>query len=153
MKNFIQLFVFMILTHTALRAWSQDEMMNLLNQDTKPATDYTTATFKATRVVLGQSCENPSTGDLIFIFSHHFGGLNTGYDNLFGLKQSQVRLGLDYGVTRWLGLGVGLNTLQNTWDGFLKFKVLRQSKGGRRMPFTLDIYHEHVYLYDQMVES
>jgi hypothetical protein len=130
----------MILALTAVTARSQDDMMNLLNQDTKPITDYTSATFKATRVVLGQSCENPSTGDLIFIFSHHFGALNTGYDNLFGLKQSQVRLGLDYGVNRWLGLGVGLNTLQNTWDGFLKFKVLRQSKGGRKMPFTLDIY-------------
>jgi len=56
------------------------------------------------------------------------------------LKQAQVRLGLEYGVTRWLGLGVGLNTLQNTWDGFLKFKVLRQSKGARRMPFTLTIF-------------
>jgi len=140
MKNFIQPFIFMILALTAVTARSQDDMMNLLNQDTKPITDYTSATFKATRVVLGQSCENPSTGDLIFIFSHHFGALNTGYDNLFGLKQSQVRLGLDYGVNRWLGLGVGLNTLQNTWDGFLKFKVLRQSKGGRKMPFTLDIY-------------
>jgi len=140
MKNFIQPFIFLILALTAVTARSQDDMMNLLNQDTKPITDYTSATFKATRVVLGQSCENPSTGDLIFIFSHHFGALNTGYDNLFGLKQSQVRLGLDYGVNRWLGLGVGLNTLQNTWDGFLKFKVLRQSKGGRKMPFTLDIY-------------
>jgi hypothetical protein len=140
MKNFIQPFIFLILALTAVTARSQDDMMNLLNQDTKPVIDYTTATFKATRVVIGQSCENPPTGDLIFIFSHHFGALNTGYDNLFGLKQSQVRLGLDYGVNRWLGLGVGLNTLQNTWDGFLKFKVLRQSKGGRKMPFTLDIY-------------
>jgi hypothetical protein len=140
MKNFIQPFIFLILALTAVTARSQDDMMNLLNQDTKPVIDYTTATFKATRVVIGQSCENPPTGDLIFIFSHHFGALNTGYDNLFGLKQSQVRLGLDYGVNRWLGLGVGLNTLQNTWDGFLKFKVLRQSKGGKRMPFTLDIF-------------
>ncbi|MGA3013031.1 MAG: DUF5777 family beta-barrel protein [Bacteroidales bacterium] len=140
MKKIIQPLVFMILALIAVTARSQDDMMNLLNRDTKPVTDYTSATFKATRVVVGQSCENPSTGDLIFIFSHHFGALNTGYDNLFGLKQSQVRLGLDYGMTRWLGIGVGLNTLQNTWDGFLKFKVLRQSKGGRKMPFTLDIF-------------
>jgi opacity protein-like surface antigen len=139
MRNQIQLVVFIILALTTATANAQDDMMNLLNQDTKPVIDYTSATFKATRVVVGQSCENPPTGDLIFMFSHHFGALNTGYDNLFGLKQSQVRLGLEYGATPWLGFGVGLNTIQNTWDGFLKFKVLRQSKGGKRMPFTLDI--------------
>jgi hypothetical protein len=115
-------------------------MMNLLDKDAKQVTDYTSATFKATRVLIGQSCENPPEGNLIFMFSHHFGALNTGYDNLFGLKQAQVRLGLEYGATRWLGFGVGLNTLQNTWDGFLKFKVLRQSKGSRKMPFTLTIF-------------
>jgi hypothetical protein len=139
MKNCFQLVVFIVLTFSATTANAQDDMMNLLNKDTKPVIDYTSATFKATRVVVGQSCENPHTGDLIFMFSHHFGALNTGYDNLFGLKQSQVRLGLEYGATNWLGLGVGLNTIQNTWDGFLKFKVLRQSKGGKKMPFTLDI--------------
>ena len=139
MRNQIQLVVFIILALTTATANAQDDMMNLLNQDTKPVIDYNSATFKATRVVVGQSCENPPTGDLIFMFSHHFGALNTGYDNLFGLKQSQVRLGLEYGATPWLGFGVGLNTIQNTWDGFLKFKVLRQSKGGKRMPFTLDI--------------
>jgi len=139
MKNKVPIVVFIILSLTASKVKAQDDMMNLLNQDTKPVIDYTSATFKATRVVVGQSCENPPTGDLIFMFSHHFGALNTGYDNLFGLKQSQVRLGLEYGATSWLGFGVGLNTIQNTWDGFLKFKVLRQSRGGKRMPFTMDI--------------
>ncbi len=139
MKTKIQLVAFMILALTAFTANAQDDMMNLLNKEAAPVIDYTSATFKATRVVVGHSCENPGTGDLLFIFSHHFGALNTGYENLFGLKQAQVRLGLEYGVTKWLGLGVGLNTLQNTWDGFLKFKVLRQSKGAKRMPFTLTI--------------
>ncbi len=139
MKKSIQLSVLIFLAMISIRANAQDDMMNLLNQEAKPVIDYTSATFKATRVVVGHSCEIPGTGDLLFIFSHHFGAINTGYDNLFGLKQAQVRLGLEYGATKWLGFGVGLNTLQNTWDGFLNFKVLRQSKGARRMPFTLTI--------------
>jgi hypothetical protein len=102
--------------------------------------DYATSTFNGTRVVVGESSEIQERGDLAFVFSHHFGAINTGYENLFGLKQSQVRLGLEYGATKWLGLGVGLNTLQNTWDGFLKFKVLRQSRGGKKMPLTLTVY-------------
>ena len=140
MKNRIQIFLIILMITTAGTAPAQEDMMNLLDKNAKPVTDYTSATFKATRVVVGQSCENPPEGNLLFIFSHHFGALNTGYENLFGLKQAQVRLGLEYGATSWLGLGVGLNTLQNTWDGFLKFKVLRQSKGARKMPFTLTIF-------------
>ncbi|MCX6280700.1 MAG: DUF5777 family beta-barrel protein [Bacteroidetes bacterium] len=140
MKKRIQPVLIFSLLLLSLSIYAQDDMTNLLNQDTKPVIDYTSATFKATRVIVGQSCENPPTGNLIFLFSHHFGALNTGYENLFGLKQAQVRLGLEYGATTWLGFGVGLNTLQNTWDGFLKFKVLRQSKGARKMPFTLTIF-------------
>lgn len=140
MKKRIQSVLTFSLLLLSLSIYAQDDMTNLLNQDTKPVIDYTSATFKATRVIVGQSCENPPTGNLIFLFSHHFGALNTGYENLFGLKQAQVRLGLEYGATTWLGFGVGLNTLQNTWDGFLKFKVLRQSKGARKMPFTLTIF-------------
>jgi len=140
MKNKIYIVAISFLALLASTATAQDDMMNILNENTKPVIDYTSATFKATRVVVGQSCEIAPPGNLIFLFSHHFGALNTGYDNLFGLKQAQVRLGLEYGATDWLGLGLGLNTLENTWDGFLNFKVLRQSKGGRRMPFTLTIF-------------
>jgi len=140
MKNLRNISVLTILVLLAGTAAAQDDLTALLNKDEKPVINYATATFKTTRVVIGESCENPPTGNLIFVFSHHFGALNTGYENLYGLKQSQVRLGLEYGVTRWLGIGVGLNTLQNTWDGFLKFKALRQSKGARRMPITLTIF-------------
>jgi hypothetical protein len=113
--------------------------MNLLS-DNKPVTDYATATFKTSRIVIGQSIENPAPGDLLFTFSHHFGSLNTGYENLFGLKQSSVRLGLEYGLTKRIAFGFGLNTDQNTWDGSLKIKLLRQSKGARKMPVSLSVF-------------
>jgi hypothetical protein len=118
---------------------SQD-LAGLLEQDEKPTIDYASATFKTTRIVIGQSVEIPHQGELQFLITHHFGALNTGYENLYGLKQATIRLGLEYGVTKWLGLGVGLNTYKNTWDGFIKAKVLRQSKGAIKMPVTLDLF-------------
>lgn len=119
---------------------AQDDLMNLLNKDSKPTTDYTTATFKTTKLVIGQSIENPAKGDLLFLITHHFGSLNSGYENLFGLKQATIRLGLELGVTNWLGVGAGLNTIRNTWDGFLKVKALRQSTGAKTMPVTLTLF-------------
>jgi opacity protein-like surface antigen len=123
---------------TSLQA--QEDLLAEMSKNDKPVIDYTTASFKTTRIVIGHSIELPPPGNLQFIITHHFGALNTGYENLFGLKQASIRLGLEYGLFPWMGFGAGLNTDKNTWDGFVQFKVLRQSKGARKMPVTLDIF-------------
>jgi hypothetical protein len=122
------------------KANGQDDLLSMIDKNEKPTIDYTAATFKTTRIVIGQSIELPPQGNLLFLISHHFGALNSGYENLFGLKQASIRLGLEYGLTKWIGFGAGLNTDRNTWDGFIKAKVLRQSTGARKMPVTLDIF-------------
>ena len=119
---------------------AQEDLLALIDKDVKPVTDYTAATFKTTRIVIGQSIELPPQGNMLFLITHHFGAINTGYENLFGLKQATIRLGLEYGITNWLGIGAGLNTERNTWDGFVKAKILRQSTGARRMPLTIDFF-------------
>lgn len=137
-KLFAAAIITLLLGSSTARA--QDDLMALLEKSDKPVTDYTSATFKTTRVAIGQSVELPPSGNLLFLIGHHFGAINTGYENLYGLKQATIRLGLEYGLTEWMAFGAGLNTDRNTWDGFMKFKVLRQSKGARRMPVTLDAF-------------
>ncbi len=118
----------------------QDDLLSMMDKDQNPVIGYTSATFKTTRIIIGQSIELPPKGNLLFVITHHFGAINTGYVNLYGLKQANIRLGLDYGLTDRIGFGAGLNTDQNTWDGYLKFKALRQSTGTRRMPVTVDLF-------------
>jgi opacity protein-like surface antigen len=140
MRNriFFLFFSAILLFATVLQA--QENLLDMISQDEKPVIDYTSATFKTTRIVIGQSIELPPQGNMLFLITHHFGALNTGYENLYGLKQATIRLGLEYGLTKWLGIGVGLNSDKNTWDGFVKVKMLRQSKGARKMPVTLDLF-------------
>jgi hypothetical protein len=138
MKNRILLSIVLLIFIASESAKPQD-LMSVLNND-KPKIDYTSATFKTTRIVIGQSIENPARGNMLFLITHHFGAINTGYENLFGLKQATIRLGLEYGLTDRIGFGVGLNTYLNTWDGFLKVKILRQSTGARKMPLTLALF-------------
>ena len=118
---------------------AQDDLLNLL-KDQKPPVNYTEATFKTSRIVIGQSIENPAQGNMLFLVTHHFGALNTGYSNLFGLKQAAIRIGMEYGLSKRLAFGIGLNTDRNTWDGFLKYKVLRQKSGGKKFPFSLSLF-------------
>ena len=103
-------------------------------------TNYTFATFKTTRVVNGQSVENSPKGTLLFLISHDFGPANSGSYNLFGLDQATMRFGFEYGLTDRLCIGVGRSSYQKTFDGFLKYKLLRQSTGYKTMPVTLSLF-------------
>ena len=114
---------------------AQDDLMDLL--DDGPKTEYATASFKSTRVILGHSLETPPKGALVFLVSHHFGRVNDGWYEFFGLDQANIRLGFDYGITDWLSLGIGRTSVQKVFDGYVKVKPLRQSKGERNMPVTL----------------
>ncbi len=106
-------------------------------KETKQKTDIVTSTFKTTRIVNGQSIENVGRGILDLKISHRFGTLNSGAYNLFGLDQATMRLGLDYGITDRLMVGFGRSTYNKEFDGFLKYKILRQSTGRITMPISV----------------
>lgn len=134
MKN--QLIVFIVLiSFYPLQA--QDDLMNELLGDQKPETEYALQTFKGTRIINGQSVETKGKGELEFIFSHRFGRINSGSYNLWGLDDAFVRLGLEYGLTDRLGVGLGRSSTDKTFDGYLRYKILRQSKGVTNIPVTI----------------
>ena len=119
-------------------AEKEDEgsLLDMLGPE-EEVTNYASASFKTTRVINGQSIENAGHGVLDFKISHRFGMLNMGIDEFFGLDVATIRLGLDYGITDRLMIGVGRSSYQKMLDGFIKYKVLRQSSGARNMPITL----------------
>ncbi len=101
----------------------------LEEDDEEPQQEIVTNTFLATRIINGQSVENPFPGDLIFIISHHFGKLNQGAYNFWGLDQATIRLGFEYGVNDRMAISVGRSSYEKTYDGFFKYKLLRQQTG------------------------
>ena len=123
-----------------LSAQEEDDLMSLLENGEEETVDYTYATFKTTRVINSHSIEQPAKGVLLFLIQHRFGRLNTGPYELFGLDLADIRLGLEYGVTDRLSLGIGRSSFEKTYDGFVKYKLLRQSTGARNMPVTLSYY-------------
>ncbi|MAZ93037.1 MAG: hypothetical protein CMF58_01335 [Lentimicrobiaceae bacterium] len=127
------------LSLTPKQSFSQDDLMDLFESD-EPSTEYAYATFKTTRISLGQSVENPANGNLIFDIQHHFGRLNTGIYDFFGLDQANTRLGFQYGITDWITIGLGRSSFEKLYDGSLKIKVIRQSKGKVTMPFSISYF-------------
>jgi hypothetical protein len=120
--------------------FAQDDLMDLLNENTKPEINYATATFKSTRVMNGHSIERMPPGQLDVRISHRFGRVNSGAYEFFGLDQSSIRLGLEYGIFNWLMVGLGRSSYEKTFDGFAKFTILRQSSGARVMPVSVSLF-------------
>jgi opacity protein-like surface antigen len=106
-------------------------------QKERDQTRYVTATFKTTRLIGGHSSENVAKGVMDVKISHRFGTINRGGYELFGLDNATMRMGIDYGITPYLMVGVGRSTYQKTYDAFFKIKLLRQSTGKRNMPISL----------------
>jgi hypothetical protein len=120
--------------------FAQDDLLSLLGEE--ETTDYTTATFKTTRIVNGHSIENLGAGVLDVKISHRFGPVRFGIDEMFGLDDATTRLGMDYGITSRLMVGIGRSGLEKVVDGFAKYKILRQSTGKENMPVTLSFYSD-----------
>lgn len=120
--------------------FAQDDLMNLLNENTAPATNYTTATFKSTRVMNGHSIERMPAGQLDIRISHRFGRINTGAYEFFGLDQANMHLSAEYGIFNWLMVGIGRGNYEKTFDGFAKFSIFRQSSGAKVMPVSLSLF-------------
>lgn len=135
MKNILSI----IFLFTCSVIWAQDDtsqdLLTLLNEE--PTTDYTTAAFKTTRVVNGHSIENTAKGVLDLKINHRFGRVNGGAYEFFGLDQALIRIGLDYGVSDRLMVGIGRSSFEKVIDGFVKYKILRQSSGKHVMPVSV----------------
>ena len=119
--------------------FAQDDLMNILDKNSTPEINYTTATFKSTRVLNGHSIERMVPGQLDVRISHRFGTLNSGGYNFFGLDQSNTHLSMEYGIFKWLMIGVGRGSFEKTFDGFAKFSILRQSSGAKVMPVSVSV--------------
>ena len=118
---------------------------SLLMEQMEESTEFTTATFKATRILNGHSIERTNEGQLDFRISHRFGTINSGAYEFFGLDQAHIHLSLEYGIRDWLMVGIGRGTFEKTVNGFTKFSILRQSKGLRTMPVSLS-YMTGIYV-------
>ena len=130
-----------ILFCCVLAGRAQDSsLLSMLGDSSAPGKKVlVTGTFKAKRIVNTQTVEAPAKGDLNFIIMHRFGEINDGSYEFFGLDNATMRIGLDYGLTERLAIGIGRSSEEKTFDGYLKYKLLRQSTGQGAVPVSVSL--------------
>ena len=109
MKKSILTFIMLIATSGLLSA--QDWLDSISNQSGQ--NNYTSATFKTTRLINFHTLETVGKRTLDFRISHRFGSVNSGSYNLWGLDGgATIRLGLEYSYDGRLMAGIGRGILK-----------------------------------------
>ncbi|HEY9116621.1 MAG TPA: DUF5777 family beta-barrel protein [Roseivirga sp.] len=120
--------------------YAQDDLLDLLADEQTETVDYALATFKGQRMINGHTVVTRKARELEFIISHRFGRVNSGIKEFFGLDGANVRFSFEYGLTDFLTVGVGRNSFEKVYDGFAKYRVLRQSSGKKVMPVSMTLF-------------
>lgn len=116
-------------------------------EKTAPAKKKVKVTFNATKIINHQSVEIVSKSTLQFMISHHFSSLwvkDGGSQNLgqlFGLNSgvAQTYLSFDFSPTNYMNLGLAAAG-RSRYEGWAKFRILRQETGKGGMPISLGWY-------------
>jgi hypothetical protein len=112
--------------------FAQDDLLSIVEKKQPKQKEYVNNAFKSSRVINGHSMEFIGKGVLDTRILHRFGLINTGAKNLFGLDQANMRIGFDYGISKDLTIGVGRSNVGKELDGFIKYRLVQQSKGGKK---------------------
>jgi len=138
-----KIYALLIITQLAfLQPALGQDLEKLLEEETQDMEEQviTQATFKTTRIVNGQSIENASPKELIFVVSHHFGEVSTGLYDFFGVDYSNIRLGFEYGLNDRIAVGIGRSSFNKYYDVSAKVKLLQQQKGKRQVPLSVSYF-------------
>jgi hypothetical protein len=95
--------------------------------------------FWAPTLVTTASVTNIPRGNLNVTIMHAFGLVSDGVDEWFGMDAgANIRIGLDYGLTDRISIGIGRSRLEKVVDLRTKVSLLRQSRDGR-MPVEVAV--------------
>jgi hypothetical protein len=97
-------------------------------------------TFETGLIFDQQTVESPMPKSFDFAIQHRFGLLSDGADDLFGIySKANIRLGLDFGITNRIMIGIGATKDNKQKDASLKVALLKQTRSGR-IPLSVSYY-------------
>lgn len=125
---------FAILLLSAFHSFAQQDLEKELT-NTPRVHEKVSATFKSTKLINGHTNETIYKNELDFKVDHRFGdiaGGGGGIRKFFGLDNStDVRIGLEYGITDRLSVGLarakGATDVQQLYEGSIKYRLLEQT--------------------------
>lgn len=135
MKKYINhigiLFLILIISTTS---FAQEETTE--KKEDKPVRN----PFEASTLIESQTIVGSAAKQLELIIQHRFGSMDNGFSDLFGIyAASNIRMGLQYGITDKITIGIGTEKNNKLNDLNAKYVLLEQTRSGS-MPIAVSLH-------------
>lgn len=148
MRNKAVLFLFfMVLAHHVA---AQRGLLDILEEEQRGIPQYSLGTFKATRIAIGHSVETRQKGILEIMLNNRYCNTPTVYSQSMGPEKLNTRLALEYGIDDRLSAGLGGSTWNGLFDGYLKYKLVRQRSDGGGSPLSVTLLQGGSYFSETL---
>ncbi len=143
-KKLLSFFLFI-----SVSAFGQDDLLKMLETESVVKGEKVIATFKSDKIINIETNETVGQSNLDIRIGHLFGNIGEesggGIHNFYGLDQSaDIRIGLHYGLTDRLTVGVARVKRNENLEGLLKFRLLEQTTDGK-MPIAITLFGNATY--------
>tara|TARA_R110002049_G_scaffold107950_4_gene255859 strand:- start:8296 stop:9192 length:897 start_codon:yes stop_codon:yes gene_type:complete len=127
---------FFILLFIGVSNANAQSLLDKLDKEFPDIPVYEIATFKTTRIGVGHSIETRKKGALEISLYNRYWNIPNFEGQRFLADEVSTRYGLDYAFTDNFTIGLGYTNHDKIFDGLLKYKILKQQKESKKMPFS-----------------
>ena len=140
-NNNLKLFIFFVIILYANSLISQNSLLEEIdykNENYKVGL----STFKAHKIINGQSTKQSSEKEFFLYVAHRFGSINGGIKTLFGLDIANTKIEMFYGISDNFQVGFSRESLKKTYAINFKNKIFASSSD---FPLNISIYNSFNY--------
>ena len=125
--------VTMFFTLTSALSFAQEETVKKVEKPVREP-------WQATTLIESQTVIGVEKNQLELIIHHRFGAISNGFTDIFGIyAASNIRMGLQYGITDKLTIGIGTEKTNKLTDLSAKYVIFQQTRSGS-MPLSLSVH-------------
>lgn len=139
MKSYLKIIKKIVCAGIALFPFTLAAQDAVSTETAAPAKELVKSTFENAVLINNQTVENPGRKSLDFMIQHRFGLIKDEKDIYGFFAPANIRLGLTYGITKRIAIGIGATKLKRYYDLQWKAILLQQAKSGGS-PVTISYY-------------
>lgn len=121
------------------------DLLKILEEERPDQLQYAEATFKMTRITFGHSVETRKKGILEITAANRFWDSPAPRSQSFGADRLSTRFSLEYAITNRLSTGLGGTTWDGIFDGYMKYRLVRQTEGKGGVPLSITLFQNASY--------
>jgi opacity protein-like surface antigen len=130
------------------QAVQAQDIFEALESETAEQYQRTIATFKGTRISVGQSVETRQKGSLEIAWNNRFWNrpiADNERTQTFAADKWNSRIGIDYSLTDRFTAGIGYGTGYRSVDLSGKYRLFYQKEGKTKFPFSITLFQGGVF--------